>query len=142
MMFRPVLEQKLKDIFGVPAVRYGSIAVRYGSIMERAEKNVLWVEILSVKTSPRDGDIYFRVSGRLGINAAAKNYKFGFLKERIGKATAEARKGMFFSSIDDNVSFSDYNDEFVKPTVDFTFRVSLPYDPPSGKILYNNIRWV
>lgn len=134
-MFRPVLEQKLKDIFGLPAVRYGSI-------MERSEKNVLWVEILSVKTSPRDGDIYFRISGRLGINAAAQNYKFGYLKERIGKASLEARKGFVFSSIDDNVSFSDYNDEFVKPTVDFTFRVSLPYDPPSGKILYKNIRWV
>ena len=134
MMFRPVLEEKLKDIFGLPAVRYGSI-------MERSEKNVLWVEILSVKTSPRDGDIYFRISGRLGINASAQNYKFGYLKERIGKASLEARKGFVFSSIDDNVSFSDYNDEFVKPTVDFTFRVSLPYDPPSGEILYKNIRW-
>ena len=133
-MFRPVLEEKLKDIFGLPAVRYGSI-------MERSEKNVLWVEILSVKTSPRDGDIYFRISGRLGINASAQNYKFGYLKERIGKASLEARKGFVFSSIDDNVSFSDYNDEFVKPTVDFTFRVSLPYDPPSGEILYKNIRW-
>ena len=135
MMFRPVLEQKLKDIFGLPAVRYGSI-------MERSEKNVLWVEILSVKTSPRDGDIYFRISGRLGINASAQNYKFGYLKERIGKASIKAKRGLIFSSIDDNVSFSDYNDEFVKPTVDFTFRVSLPYDPPSGKILYKNIRWV
>ena len=48
---------------------------------------------------------------------------------------------MFFSSVDDNISFADYNDEFVKPTVDFTFRVSLPYDPPSGEILYKNIRW-
>lgn len=134
MMFRPILEKKLKDIFGLPAVRYGSIN-------ERSEKNVVWVEIFSVKTSPRDGDIYFRVSGRLGINATASNYKFGFLKERIGKATAEARKGMFFSSVDDNISFTDYNDEFVKPTVDFTFRVSLPYDPPSGEILYKNIRW-
>lgn len=134
MMFRPILEKKLKDIFGLPAVRYGSIN-------ERSEKNVVWVEIFSVKTSPRDGNIYFRVSGRLGINATAKNYKFGFLKERIGKATAEARKGMFFSSVDDNVSFADYNDEFVKPTVDFTFRISLPYDPPSGEILYKNIRW-
>ena len=134
MMFRPLLEKKLKDIFGLPAVRYGSIN-------ERSEKNVVWVEIFSVKTSPRDGDIYFRVSGRLGINATASNYKFGFLKERIGKATAEARKGMFFSSVDDNISFTDYNDEFVKPTVDFTFRVSLPYDPPSGEILYKNIRW-
>lgn len=133
-MFRPILEKKLKDIFGLPAVRYGSIN-------ERSEKNVVWVEIFSVKTSPRDGDIYFRVSGRLGINATASNYKFGFLKERIGKATAEARKGMFFSSVDDNISFTDYNDEFVKPTVDFTFRVSLPYDPPSGEILYKNIRW-
>ena len=134
-MFRPVLEQKLKDIFGLPAVRYGSI-------MERSEKNVLWVEILSVKTSPRDGDIYFRISGRLGINASAQNYKFGYLKERIGKASIKAKRGLIFSSIDDNVSFSDYNDEFIKPTVDFTFRVSLPYDPPSGKILYKNIRWV
>ena len=134
MMFRPILEKKIKDIFGLPAVRYGSIN-------ERSEKNVVWVEIFSVKTSPRDGDIYFRVSGRLGINATASNYKFGFLKERIGKATAEARKGMFFSSVDDNISFTDYNDEFVKPTVDFTFRVSLPYDPPSGEILYKNIRW-
>ena len=133
-MFRPVLEQKLKDIFGLSAVRYGSIA-------ERSEKNVLWVEILSVKTSPRDGNIYFRVSGKVGINASAENYKFGYLKERIGKASLETRKGFVFSSIDDNVSFSDYNDEFVKPTVDFTFRVSLPYDPPSGKILYKNIRW-
>ena len=41
-MFRPLLEKKLKDIFGLPAVRYGSIN-------ERSEKNVVWVEIFLLK---------------------------------------------------------------------------------------------
>lgn len=134
-MFRPKLEECLKAIFELDKVIYGNIA-------EGSEQNAIYVSINSVKSIPADGKYYFRVNGTLGINAEAVNYKYGYLKERCRLADKKFTKYFGFSSIDNNVNFAVYDDFFVKPTLDFTFRISLPYNPPAGKIKYEKITWI
>ena len=129
-MFRP-----LRNIFEVDRVIYGSIA-------EGSEQTAVYVSIEKIKTSPADGNCYFRVSGTLGINAEAVNYKYGYLKERCKLANKRYTKYFGFASDDSNVNFAVYNDYFVKPTVDFTFRASIPWNPPAGKIESNKITWI
>ena len=125
-MFRPLFEECLRNIFEVDRVIYGSIA-------EGSEQNAVYVSIDKIKTSPADGNCYFRVSGNLGINAEAVNYKYGYLKERCKLANKRYTKYFGFASDDSNVNFAVYDDYFVKPTVDFTFRASIPWNPPAGK---------
>lgn len=134
-MFRPKLEECLKAIFEVDKVIYGNIA-------EGSEQNAVYVSISSVKSSPRDGEYYFRVNGTLGINAEAVNYKYGYLKKCCRLAKTEFTKYFGFASVDNNVNFAVYDDFFVKPTLDFTFRISLPYNPPTGLIEYPKINWI
>jgi hypothetical protein len=134
-MFRDKLEECLKGIFELDRVIYGSIA-------EGAEQNAIYVNIHKVKTSPKDGECYFRVNGTLGINAEAVNYKYGYLKERCRLAPKKYTKYFGFASNDNNVNFSVYDDYFVKPSLDFTFRVSIPWNPAVGKIAYKKINWV
>lgn len=134
-MFRPKLEECLKGIFELDRVIYGNIH-------EGSEQNAIYVSIHQVKTSPADGKCYFRVNGTLGINAEAVNYKYGYLKERCKLANKKFTKYFGFASNDNNVNFSIYDDLFVKPTLDFTFRVSIPWNPPSGKITFEKINWV
>ena len=133
-MFRPLFEDCLKRIFEVDKVIYGAVA-------EGDEQNAIYVLITDIKTSPADGECYFRVRGTLGINAEAVNYKYGYLKERCRLADKELTKHFGFASNDNNVNFSVYNDYYVKPTIDFTFRASIPWNPPAGKIEYENINW-
>lgn len=134
-MFRPKLEECLKAIFELDKVIYGNIA-------EGSEQNAIYVSINSVKSIPADGEYYFRVNGTLGINAEAVNYKYGYLKERCRLADRKFTKYFGFASVDNNVNFAVYDDYFVKPTLDFTFRISLPYNPPAGKIKYEKITWI
>lgn len=134
-MFRPLFEECLKNIFEVDRVIYGSIA-------EGSEQNAVYVSINKIKTSPADGKCYFRVSGTLGINAESVNYKYGYLKERCRLANKKYLKYFGFASDDNNVNFAVYDDYFVKPTVDFTFRASIPWNPPAGKIEVKKINWI
>lgn len=134
-MFRPILEKCLKNIFEVDKVIYGNVA-------EGSEQNAVYVSITDIKTSPADGECYFRVNGSLGINAEAVNYKYGYLKERCRLAKSEYTKYFGFASNDNNVNFSNYDDFFVKPTLAFTFRVSIPWNLPAEKITYAKINWV
>lgn len=133
-MFRQLFEQCLKSIFEVDKVIYGSVA-------EGDEQNAVYVSITDIKTSPADGECYFRVNGTLGINAEAVNYKYGYLKERCRLADERFTKYFGFASNDNNVNFQVYNDFYVKPTVDFTFRASIPWNPPAGKITYEKLNW-
>lgn len=134
-MFRAKLEECLKGIFEVDRIIYGNVA-------EGSEQNAVFVAISSIKSIPADGEYYFRVSGTLGINAEAINYKYGYLKERCRLADKKFTKYFGFSSVESNVNFAVYDDYFVKPTLNFTFRVSLPYNPPAGKIKYEKINWI
>lgn len=134
-MFREKLEDCLKNIFELEKVIYGDVA-------EGSEQNAVYVQITTIKASPKDGEYYFRVNGTLGINAEAVNYKYGYLKERCRLAKNEYTKYFGFSSIDNNVNFATYDDLYVKPTLDFTFRISLPFNPSVGKIKKQNIKWV
>lgn len=134
-MFRPKFEECLKNIFELDRVIYGNIS-------EGSEQNAVYVSITSVKSSPKNGEIYFRVNGTLGINAEAVNYNYGYLKQRCKLADKKYKQYFGFSSVDNNVNFTIYEDFFVKPTLDFTFRISLPYNPPIGKIQYSKIIWV
>ena len=134
-MFRPLFEECLRNIFEVDRVIYGSIA-------EGSEQNAVYVSIEKIKTSPADGNCYFRVSGTLGINAEAVNYRYGYLKERCKLANKRYTKYFGFASNDNNVNFATYDDFFVKPTVDFTFRASIPWNPPAGKIRVEKINWI
>lgn len=133
-MFRPLFETCLKNIFEVDKVKYGSIA-------EGEEQNCLYVLITDIKTSPAEGFCYFRINGSLGINAEAVNYKYGYLKQRCKLADWKYTKYFGFASNDNNVNFTIYNDYYVKPTIDFTFRATIPWNPPAGKIEYENIKW-
>lgn len=134
-MFRAKLEECLKGIFELEKVIYGNVS-------EGSEQNAIYVAINQVKTSPANGDCYFRVNGTIGINAESVNYKYGYLKERCKLAPNKYTKYFGFASNDNNVNFSIYEDNFVKPTLDFTFRISIPWNPPSGKIKYEKIEWV
>lgn len=134
-MFRPKLEQCLKGIFEVDRVIYENVA-------EGAEQNAVYVSITNIKTSPKDGQCYFRVNGTLGINAEAVNYTYGYLKQRCKLADKSLTKYFGFASNDNNVNFAVYDDFYVKPTLDFTFRVSIPWNPPVGKIEYAKINWI
>ena len=134
-MFRPKLEECLKGIFELEKVIYGNIG-------EGSEQNAIYVSIDQIKTSPADGECYFRVRGTLGINAEAVNYKYGYLKERCRLAEKELTKYFGFASNDNNVNFSVYEDLFVKPTLDFTFRISIPWNPPAGKMTFEKLNWV
>lgn len=127
-MFKPVLEKCLKDIFGLPIVRYGAIELA-------SEKGVVYVELTTVKAIPRDGSFYFRVKGRAGILEDKANYKYGYLKDRLRLASAESTSHFTVSAIDDiSNTFSSLDDVFIRPTFDFTFRANIPYNPPAGKI--------
>lgn len=134
-MFRQKLEECLKGIFELDKVIYGNIA-------EGCEQNAIYVAINRIKTSPADGECYFRVDGTLGINAEAVNYKYGYLKERCRLADKKFTKYFGFSSNDDNVNFSIYDNMFVKPILNFTFRISIPWNPPAGKLTFAKINWV
>lgn len=134
-MFRPKLEECLKGIFEVDRVIYGSVS-------EGSEQNAVYVLITQIKTSPKDGECYFRVKGTLGINAEAVNYTYGYLKQRCRLAPKEFTKYFGFASNDNNINFADYDDYYVKPTLDFTFRASIPWNPPIGKIEDEKINWV
>lgn len=128
-MFRKKLEECLTNIFELPKVRYGAVA-------EGSEQDVIFCNINTVKGKPADGGYYFRVTGTIGINAEAVNYKYGYLKDRIIFADKKYKKYFGFSSVETNVTFSDYENDFVKPELNFTFRVTLPYNPASAKITY------
>lgn len=134
-MFRPKLEECLKGIFEVDRVIYGSIA-------EGSEQNAVYVSITNIKTSPKDGECYFRVNGTLGINAEAVNYKYGYLKQRCRLAPKELTRYFGFASNDNNINFAVWDDNYIKPTIDFTFRVSIPWNPPIGKIQFKKINWI
>lgn len=134
-MFRPLLEECLKNIFEVDRVIYGNVA-------EGSEQNAVFVDIQKIKTSPADGYCYFRVDGTLGINAEAVNYEYGYLKQRCRLANKRYLKYFGFASNDNNVNFAVYNDFFVKPTIDFTFRASIPWNPPAEKIKPEKINWI
>lgn len=134
-MFRPKLEECLKGIFELDRIIYGDIS-------EGSEQNAIYVSISEVKSSPKNGEYYFRVKGTLGINAEAVNYYYGYLKERCRLADKKFTKYFGFSSLDKNSNFAVYEDFFVKPTLDFTFRISLPFNPPAGKIEFKKINWI
>ena len=127
-MFKPVLERCLKEIFGLQIVRYGAIELA-------SEKGVVYVELTTVKATPRDGSFYFRVKGRAGILEEKANYKYGYLKDRLRLASIESTSRFTVSAIDDvSNTFSTMDDVFIRPTFDFTFRANIPYNPPAGKI--------
>lgn len=127
-MFKPILEKCLKEIFGLPIVRYGAIELA-------SEKGVVYVELTSVKATPRDGEFYFRVKGRAGILEEKANYKYGYLKDRLRLASTESTSHFTVSAIDDvSNTFSSLDEVFIRPTFNFTFRANIPYNPPAGKI--------
>lgn len=134
-MFRYKLEECLKNIFEVDRIIYGDVS-------EGSEQNAVYVSINQIKTSPKNGECYFRVEGRLAINAEAVNYKYGYLKERCLLANKKYTKYFGFASTDNNIEFTNYNDLYVKPSLDFTFRVSIPWNLPRGKIKAEKINWV
>lgn len=134
-MFRSKLEECLKGIFEVNKVIYGD--VNLGD-----EQNAVYVDISTVKPCPAQGGYYFRVNGKLGIVAEAVNYKWGYLKSRCQLADKKYTQYFGFSSIEENPNFGSYNDKFVKPTVNFTFRITLPYNPPAGKITIDKIKFI
>lgn len=134
-MFRAKLEECLKGIFELDRVIYGDVA-------EGSEQNAVYVSINQIKTSPKNGECYFRVDGVLAINAEAVNYKYGYLKERCMLADKKYTKYFGFASTDSNIEFPNYDDMFVKPSLNFTFRVSIPFNLPRAKIKADKINWI
>ena len=67
---------------------------------------------------------------------------FRYIYIYLGTAIITTELKFGFASNDNNVNFSIYEDLFVKPTLDFTFRVSIPWNTPLGKITAEKINWV
>lgn len=133
-MFRAKFEEYLKAIFEVEKIVYDD--VNNGD-----EKDVLYVQITNLKDIPSYGKMYFRVVGTLGINAESINYKYGYLKQRCQLAPRKYTKHFTFGSVEQNINFTIYNDYFVKPKLDFVFRINLDYNPAVGEIKEEKVNW-
>lgn len=134
-MFREQLINDLSDIFEFEIIRNQSVA-------EGLEQDVLYYQITSVKEMPKEGEYYFSVRGQIGTHSDELNNRYGYLLERARLSKCPNKSRFRFSSREMVINMSLIDDIFIKTTLDFEYRVSIPFNPPSGEITYPKINWV
>lgn len=122
-MFTDALENDLKTIFKVKAVRFEKLETC-------TEQGVLCAELTEVRIMLQRGEQAAKVSGFVGIKAAAGALPPGWLSKCIRGSNYATRKRFWFSRKEDPVHLSAYEWELKGWQVPFVYFFKAEYNPP------------
>lgn len=135
------MSEKLSKIFGLMKTTYAAPSVN--SSTGTFEQDVLFIEIVDVKSSIRQGKATARVEGCLVVFSQVDKLPFGYFNKKIQQADPELTRKFLFFNIDSNPS----NITSPNPTssmtrfqnimarrVSFFYLYSDQYDPDQGEL--------
>lgn len=127
-MFRPDLETKLKNIFGVDRFVYD--AFNLGQ-----EQETIFIDIDNARDYTTLGVINFLVDGRIAICAPADKHRYGWMHKKIEMANSKDSRFFIFGRNESPIRFSHNNNDFIKYDIDFVYKFSSDFNPISAKII-------
>ena len=132
-MFREFLKKDLAAIFEKDEVEFSNALSHFES-----ELGLLYIIIDQdgVKNNFREGENYFSVVGTLEFLDDQAQTSFGFFSQRMAlskyKPTGTLR--LLDRESSESLSYSDSDRILIKKSQKFSYRISIPYNPPIGEI--------
>ncbi len=127
-MYKNALKADLKTIFKVPRVDVGR------AVETCIEQGILCVDVENVRTYAQDGQAVARVSGYVGIRAAEKENKSGYLIKKINEAPELILSRFWFGVREENAAFSPAELELKGHKIRFTYFYKEEYNPAPGPL--------
>lgn len=128
-MFEPILEEKLKRIFGMKTIRFTAPT----SDQDAVEQETLFVDIQQSvnNVSPALKRQVSRVTGQILVHANVGKLPFGFFSQRIAQADVNDTKDLFFFNMERSKPAFQSIDE---RGLNFVFLFNGQYDPNQGSL--------
>lgn len=123
-MFEATLKEKLKTVFDFDKVTYDEVS-------ESFEQECMFVEVVSARTTIKDGLQLARVEGLIKVYANADKLPFGYFQKKIKEADPSDTMDLFFYDIETNAGVRN---NIKERSMSFVYFYSGQYDPNLGTI--------
>lgn len=135
-MFKEYLKKDLQAIFETESVDFANSLGHFGSELGCI---LVVVDQDGVKNNFREGENYFAVTGTIEYLQDQTQTKFGFFSQRMAMTQYKPKGTFRLIERESNETLAgdgnnDANRLVVKKSQKFSYRVSIPYNAPLGKI--------
>lgn len=135
-MFKKYLKKDLFGIFEIGQIDFANNPAHFGSELKTL---LVVVDQDGIRTIPRQGEIYFSVTGTIEFVQDQTQTSFGFFAQRM--ALSQFKTKGTFRLLDGegnetlaNDNNNDANRILVKKSQKFSYRISIPFNPAIGEI--------
>ncbi len=123
-MFEASLKTKLMSIFDLPKASYSMPG-------ESQEQDCIFIDVQKSTASIKDGEAFYKVTGKCLVTAPHESIPFGFFLKKIKLADIDDTKDLFFYDIEESVKLYA---NIVTRSFSFVYFYSVELDPDNGSI--------